>query len=414
MARWRDSEIPSEALCCPFSLVTYPFMTRRIALIAEGDANTPDCWSGSGQRFVEALRATGARVDVYDANPRSWWRALAIVCAFHPSRARWRQRYGLGRVSFMARSARVNRMLSASGVRYDAVVQIGATFAASSVARQGALYILYCDANVAYARQGAPFSAASRLPPSDLSRVANRERKVYDSADAIWTMSGALARSFRDDFAQAETKLRTIYAGVNNPPAPLQLDRTTPNILFVGKDHARKGSAVLLEAFDCVRELIPNAELHLVGGIPPNAGRPGVFVHGVVTRSTQAGRETLDRLFGSASVFCMPSRYEPFGIAFAEAMLAGLACIGTTRWAMPEIIVDGETGWLVPDGSVDELARVLVNAFSDRAACARMGAKGRERSEAIFTWERVAGRAIDHLESLLGRATERPTARIGE
>ena len=48
------------------------------------------------------------------------------------------------------------------------------------------------------------------------------------------------------------------------------------------------------------------------------------------------------------------------GALFLEAMLAGLPCIGTTSWAMPEIIVHGETGWLVPDGSVSELATVLL------------------------------------------------------
>ncbi len=382
-------------------------MSRRIAIVAEGDANTPDCWSGSGQRFVEALRAAGARVDVFDADLGSWRRVVALVRSFHPARSVWRQRYRLGCASFRARSAYASDLLAKSGARYDAVVQIGATFAIDRAYREGAQYIIYCDGNIEYARRGAPFSAASRLAPAVLAQVARQERGVYDAADAIWTMSDALARSFMDDFGQPASKLRTLYAGVNNPPmvtrrATLATAHRVPKILFIGKDHARKGSAVLLEAFNHVRHFVPDAELHLVGGVPRNANRPGVFAHGVVTRSTPEGRAVLDELWSTASVFCMPSRYEPFGIAFAEAMLAELPCIGTTRWAMPEIIVDGETGWLVPDGSVDELARVLIAALANPEACAQLGATGRERSLALFTWEQVAARALDGLERLIG------------
>lgn len=382
-------------------------MSRRIAIVAEGDANTPDCWSGSGQRFVEALRTAGARVDVFDADLGSWRRVVALVRSFHPTLPVWRQRYRLGRAPFRARSVHASDLLAKSGARYDAVVQIGATFAVNPANREGAQYIIYCDGNIEYARRGAPFSAASRLAPAVLAQVAKQERGVYDAADAIWTMSDALARSFMDDFGQPTSKLRTLYAGVNNPPTFMPRDkaatvRRVPKILFVGKDHARKGSAVLLEAFDRVRHSVPDAELHLVGGIPRNANRPGVFAHGVVTRSTPEGRAMLDALWSTASVFCMPSRYEPFGIAFAEAMLAELPCIGTTKWAMPEIIVDGATGWLVPDGSVGDLTRVLIAALSDPEACVRLGAKGRERSLALFTWEQVAARALGDLERLTG------------
>ena len=149
-----------------------------------------------------------------------------------------------------------------------------------------------------------------------------------------------------------------------------------------------------------MRAAIPEAELHFVGGVPRDADHPGVVVHGVVSRATPAGGRLLDQLFGNASVFCMPSRYEPFGIAFVEAMLAGLPCVGTKAWAMPEIIDDGNTGWLVPDGAVDDLASVLISALRSPTECARRGALGRERALARFTWDQVAARAIADLHSL--------------
>lgn len=372
----------------------------RVAFVAEGDANTADCWSGSGRSFVQALRAAGLEVDLYNAELASWPRAIAAGLTYHPSRERWRQRYLLGAVPFLTRSGGASRALAKARVGYDAVIQVGATFAVRKAARRDAHYILYCDSNLAYARRGAPFSAASRLNPRELNEALKRERSIYDSATRIWTMSDALASSFASDLAQTPAKIKTIYAGPNNPPAASLGGKSGSRILFVGKDHIRKGSAVLLQAFEKVRSAVPEAELHLVGGIPQDADRPGIVAHGVVSRDTPAGARLLDELFGSALLFCMPSRYEPFGIAFVEAMLAGLACVGTAKWAMPEIIDDGNTGWLVPDGSVDDLARVLISALRDPVECARRGALGRERSLACFTWERVATRAIADLNSL--------------
>lgn len=374
-------------------------MSLKVAFVAEGDANTADCWSGSGRSFVDALRAAGTRVDVYNAELASWGRAIAAGLTYHPARDRWRQRYLLGTVPFMARSARVGRALLGAGARYDAVIQVGATFSVRPEVRRTTPYVLYCDSNIAYARRGAPFSSASRLLPRELDSTLRRERAIYDSATRIWTMSDSLARSFTSDFGQPAAKMKTIYAGANNPPRVGPAQKKS-RILFVGKDHVRKGSAVLLEAFAKVREAVPAAELHFVGGTPSAAGQPGVVLHGVLSRDSADGSRLLDELFGSASVFCMPSRYEPFGIAFVEAMLAGLPCIGTNGWAMPEIIEDGSTGWLVPDDSVDDLARVLIGALRNPSECARRGALGRERALARFTWAHVAQRAIADIHVL--------------
>ena len=385
-------------------------MSLTVALIAEGDANTADCWSGSGQKFVQVLREAGVRVDVYDAELRSWSRAVAAVLSYHPTRARWRQRYGLGAVSFLARSARVSRALTARSVRYDAVIQVGATFTVGSAPRRGAPYLLYCDSNLAYSRRGAPYSAASRLSDREFESALKRERDIYDAADRIWVMSDALAQSFRVDFAQPAEKIMTIYAGMNNPPSPVSATRGSPRILFIGKDHERKGSGALLRAFELVRRAIPVAELHMVGRPSVASDPPGVVSYGVVSRATEDGRTLLDELFAGASIFCMPSHYEPFGIAFVEAMSAGLACVGTAGWAMPEIIEDGTTGWLVADGAVDDLAHVLIAGLCDPSLCAQMGARGRERALARFTWERVAARAIADLQAILEvSVSENPT-----
>ena len=370
----------------------------RIALVAEGDANTGDCWSGSAQRFVHALRKFGAAVDVYDAALYSWPRAVAAVRSYHPDRARWRQRYGLGTHPFNVKSTVARRALLKSRVAYDAVVQIGATFSLNRAAIGGAEYILYCDSNIAYSRRGAPFSAASRLSESEYKDAFEREGAVYESADRIWTMSDALASSFQTDFNQTPEKTLTIYAGLNNPPRIVTDTPRQPRILFVGKDHERKGSRLLLQAFEIVRSEIPDAELHMVGRTHRTDDPPGVTCYGVVSRTSDAGPALLDGLFATSAVYCMPSRYEPFGIAFLEAMSARLPCIGVSQWAMPEIIDDRVTGWLVADGDVQGLSRAIIHALRNRDQCERMGELGRKRVMQRFTWDKVAERAIADIQ----------------
>jgi starch synthase len=387
-------------------------VTTTVAIIAEGDANTADCWSGSGQGFVSALRAAGVAVDVYDAALGSWPRAVAAMLTYHPVRSRWRQRYALSTLPFLARSFRVNRALRDGSRRYDAVIQIGATFSVNGPRSPHVSNVLYCDSNIAYSRRGAPFSAAALLSEREFALAFEREKEIYDAADRIWTMSDALAESFQQDFGQPPEKLRTIYAGMNNPPKAVSGAKRLPRILFIGKDHQRKGSSVLLAAFEIVRDAVPHAELHVVGRVPAKSDPAGVFSYGVISRATSGGRALLDDLFATSRVFCMPSRYEPFGIAFVEAMSAGLPCIGTTKWAMPEIIDAGKTGWLVSDGAVEELAEVLISALRNPSLCERMGTRGREVALTHFTWDNVAARAIADLDSISRPGVQRRNAQV--
>jgi glycosyltransferase involved in cell wall biosynthesis len=93
-------------------------------------------------------------------------------------------------------------------------------------------------------------------------------------------------------------------------------------------------------------------------------------------------------------VFCLPTRFEPFGIAFIEAMYFGLPCVGTDAWAVPEMIVDGKTGFTIPIDDLDALTDRLLRLLGDRALARRMGRAGRGRAERHFTWEGTVQRMM--------------------
>ena len=382
----------------------------RIAIVAEGNAETRQSWSGSAFGLLSALRRAGHEVTAIDVELGGIRRTLAAALAFHPRRVTWRERFRLGNSSFRIRSRLAEAQLRRG--RFDAVIQIGATFALSARARQGAAYVVYCDSNIAQALRGRPYSNATGLLENQVNHVLEREKGVYDSADRVWAMSDALRRSFHTDFAQPEARLATIGAGANRqPPEPVPVrpvPGAPPTILFIGKDHRRKGLSLLLEAFKAIRAELPEARLHIAGSNPPDAAGPGVHVHGFLSWSNPEHAALQQQLYAQATVFCMPSRYEPFGIVFVEAMLSALPCIGTNAWAMPEIIAAGETGWLVPDGDVAALTAALREALADPERSAAMGRAGRERALALFTWDRVAERAGRDLATLRRQAGTAP------
>ena len=93
-------------------------------------------------------------------------------------------------------------------------------------------------------------------------------------------------------------------------------------------------------------------------------------------------------------MFLAPSLWEGFGLVFLEAMAHGLPVISTTVSAIPETVVDGETGWLVPPRDAEAIARALCAALTDPQVRRARGANGRARLEAQFTVEAMVERTL--------------------
>jgi glycosyltransferase involved in cell wall biosynthesis len=109
-------------------------------------------------------------------------------------------------------------------------------------------------------------------------------------------------------------------------------------------------------------------------------------------------RKALFDLYDRASLFVLPSLFEPFGLAFLEAMGRGLACIGSNHCAMPEIIDQNQTGVLVPPGESGPLSEALIELLSNPARAAEMGYRAHQRVLNYYTWEHVAARMAPYIE----------------
>lgn len=361
----------------------------------------PAGWSGSSARFFQACRTRGLLSEAIGVEVPRPLRYLLMARSFSPDRAVWRQRFYLDvryRERLSRRIARALRSLPPADV-----LQLGAMYDSSPAVRQGFRAFSYHDGNLACLVASPSFSKS--VPRATVDRAMAYERDVAGRMDRIFTMSEYLRRSFVDDYGVDAGRVVNIGAGMNLsrlPELDPAKDYSRAEILFVGVDFVRKGGEDLLRAFRVVRGRHPHARLHIVGprGAPPSgAAQPGVEWHGFLDKGDPADAARLEALFRDATLFVMPSLYEPFGIAPLEAMCHGIPALVSDRWALPEIVVAGRHGENVPPGDWEQLAETVDKLLGDPARLEAYGRQGRRHALENFTWDRVAERLAQALES---------------
>lgn len=182
---------------------------------------------------------------------------------------------------------------------------------------------------------------------------------------------------------------------------PVRDGRRPPVVLSVARQYRRKDTRTLLDAFARLQASHPEARLRIVGGGPelPRL-RARARELGLGDRVTFLGEVPDDgavrREYLAADLFCLPSLQEGFGIAYLEAMAAGLPVVATRAAAVPEVVPDGEVGLLVPPRDPEALAAALARLLDDTDLRRRLGQAGRRRVER-YDWKTVAGEFLEAL-----------------
>jgi glycosyltransferase involved in cell wall biosynthesis len=214
-----------------------------------------------------------------------------------------------------------------------------------------------------------------------------REVRTYEEAAAVFTRSRHVADVLTSAYAIPRDRVHVVGVGPNISTS----DRAVTSkwhdgrIVFVGVDWDRKGGPVLLEAFRRLHAEDPATRLEIVG-CDPDLDDNGVTVHGRLPLGQVA------RLLAESDVFCLPTLAEPFGVAFVEAMHAGLPIVGTEIGAIPEMVGAEPTGLLVRPGDVADLHKALVTLVRDPALARRLGAQGRRVAAERYDWDLVMER----------------------
>ncbi|MCU1429183.1 MAG: hypothetical protein JWL83_3183 [Actinomycetia bacterium] len=209
-----------------------------------------------------------------------------------------------------------------------------------------------------------------------------REQTFLERAACVYTMGPSTRDVIIDQYGLPPGRVRVVASGSNVPMGPMAAPTVDcRRVLFVGNDWERKGGPELLEAFAAVRARHPALELEIVGSSPDRVPA-GVRVLGRVPHAV------MYELFSRADLFVVPTRAEPFGIALAEALMAGVPGVGSTVGNQQWILGDG--GETVPPGDAPALAETIERMITDYPAYrARARARG-EELRAEFSWDRVA------------------------
>jgi glycosyltransferase involved in cell wall biosynthesis len=359
----------------------------------------PRTWSGSGRYFFEALKNQGVLYGAISAQPPKPTQWLYKALSFQPELRKWKFKYHLNVDYYrqMTRAARQALSKFDAG-QYQVILQVGAWM--DMTGYRGKQVASYHDGNLA-TLLSSPYGYPN-ISKTYIRRTLAYERDLYNRVDLIFSMSKWLANSFCRDFGVAPGKVFPVGAGINLPRVRDIHEKSydAPRILFVGKDFKRKGGENLLKAFNMVRKEIKEAELTIIG---PKIESPpeGVRCKGFISKMSRNGLDKLLDEYQRASVFVIPSLYEPFGISFVEAMAHRLPCIGTNICAMPEIIQHGKTGYVVPPWDPNMLAKNLLKLLHEPERCREFGDAGYQHYIQNFTWLAVAARMCKIIEKKL-------------
>ena len=265
------------------------------------------------------------------------------------------------------------------------------------------------------------------------SATAWIERTAYENADGVIAVSKAMKTDVQSLYGVAAERVRVIHNGIDADeyqprPSPatlrrLGIDPDVPIVLFVGRITRQKGILHLVRA---VRQLKPGVQVVLCAGAPDTEAIAAEMTELVAETKRSAevevnwipemlAKEDIIALYTHAAVFVCPSVYEPFGIINLEAMACETPVVATAVGGIPEIVVHGETGLLVPleaegNGSpeprdAEEFARALAAAvnelMADPGRRMAMGKAGRGRVLAQFTWQHIAKVTLEFYRELL-------------
>jgi starch synthase len=258
------------------------------------------------------------------------------------------------------------------------------------------------------------------------------EKTALEAADAVIAVSQEMRRDVLTCYPAIDpAKVTVIHNGIDpgeyRPDEGTEvlerrgIDPSRPSVVFVGRVTRQKGIVYLLDA---ASEIDGSAQLVIIAGaadttelaaeVRASYARARERRGNVIWVEEMLPRADVIQVLSHATVFVCPSIYEPFGLVNLEAMACGAAVVASAVGGIPEIVVDGETGYLVPcDIRLDDpdpaaarrfasdLAQRINALIAEPDCAAAFGRAGRQRVVEHFSWESVAARTAGLYRGLL-------------
>jgi glycosyltransferase involved in cell wall biosynthesis len=319
--------------------------------------------------------------------------------------------WGSALAEYGLRAARDKRALESCALRTPRYFEVARTLLSKSLSRRRYRFTFQTQSLFDASQAGTPhfvYTDHTHLanlyyPSFDKSKLYSArwiglEGSIYRNAALNFTMSSHVSRSLVEHYGCESKKIECVSIG-SNVASPNEHELSdaryaSRRILFVGIDWERKGGPLLVEAFRRVLALMPDARLTIVG-CSPTVDVPNCEV---------VGRLPLDELgahYRRAAVFCMPTQNEPFGVVFLEAFEHRLPVIATKIGAVPEVVQEGVSGYMVETQDVDALADRLYRLLASPELCKQFGEAGHAHMRARYTWQSTGRRIANAIRRSL-------------
>tara|TARA_A100001011_G_scaffold143277_1_gene151337 strand:- start:2636 stop:3928 length:1293 start_codon:yes stop_codon:yes gene_type:complete len=224
--------------------------------------------------------------------------------------------------------------------------------------------------------------------------------------DNLVSVSQNAKQDIQKDFGIEENKIRVIYNGVDqtvfhtSPEVPKEQNRI---ISVASADEPLKGAKYLIEAFHLLAKDYPNLRLDFIGS-PKSGGTLDKLIDGLGVRNkidfhSKLSIEKMVALYQRATIAIVPSDYEGFGFPAVEAMACGTPVVSTVGGSLGEIV--GDAGLLAPIRDPQALANQARRLLSNVDAQKSYSARGLDRVQKNFTWEKAAARFDSHYKEIL-------------
>ncbi|GGI13484.1 glycosyl transferase [Galliscardovia ingluviei] len=268
------------------------------------------------------------------------------------------------------------------------------------------------------------------------------ERDAYEHADGIIAVSDGMKQDILTAYPHVDPeRVYTVHNGITMAdfatPADddpgwsvferYHIDRSKPTLLFVGRITRQKGLPYLLQA---LHKVDPAIQVVLCAGAPDTPEIMEEVKSAFAALDRERGniiwieemlpKAELNALEHGCDAFVCPSIYEPLGIVNLEAMACGLPVVASATGGIPEVVVDGETGYLVhvdqvhdgtgtptdPERFVQAMADAINRIMEDPERARAMGQAGFERARDHFSWESIADRTLAVYQDVLAKRQE--------
>ena len=252
------------------------------------------------------------------------------------------------------------------------------------------------------------------------------EKDAYEHADGIIAVSGGMKEDILAAYPNVDPdKVYVVYNGItmddfatpaDDDPAwgvfdRYHIDRSKPTLLFVGRITRQKGLPYLLQAL----HFVPDTP-EIMEEVKTAFAKLDEERGNIIWIEEMLPKPELNALEHGCDAFICPSIYEPLGIVNLEAMACGLPVVASATGGIPEVVVDGETGYLVPidqlhDGTgtptnpdkfVHDMADAINKVMRDPELAKKMGEAGYARARDKFSWESIADATIEVYKKILG------------